>query len=249
MISIIFIVTTYVKTDEQYNMLQECLYSIHLHHPEAVIQVLDDDHSKTELISIPEFCRVEKTPCKQCGEVNAYYWSAKHKDEFEKFIFIHDSVKLINPLPLESDKSFRTLWYASINIHLDITNDIIDEFMYDFMIDNELCLEELYKIRIHFGSMSFGSMAVWDQKFCRFLVERTNFMEHASRLNTRRLRCFFERLVYILVKKYEGFEIPDTFIQRSICGDIYNHVDGFSNKRFDLENPGNPYAVKIWNGR
>ena len=74
----VFIVTTYVKTDEQYAMLQECLHSIHTHHPDIVIQVLDDDHSKEGLIKVPDFCRVEKTPLPQCGEVNAYYWSSKH---------------------------------------------------------------------------------------------------------------------------------------------------------------------------
>lgn len=247
--TIVFIVTTYIKTNDHYTMLQECLHSIHKHHPYDEIQVLDDDHSKYELVKVPNFCKVEKTPLPQCGEVNPYYWSAKHKDEFAKFVYIHDSVKLIKPLPIESDESFRTLWYASTNIHLDISDELVDDFMCDLIIDKQICLEELYKLRLHIGSMSFGAMGIWDQNFCKFLVERTNFMEHANKLNVRHLRCFFERLIYIFVKKYEGFEDPRVFIQKSICGDIYNHVNGFSNKRFDLENIGNPYVVKIWNGR
>ena len=201
----IFIVTTYIKTDEQYTMLQECLNSIHEHHPDVIIQVLDDDHSKEELVKVPDFCKVEKTPLPQCGEVNAYYWSAKHKDEFAKFVYVHDSVKLIKPLPIESNESFRTLWYAGMGINADTTSDLIDEFMEDFMIDGETCLSELYKLRLHLGSMSFGAMGVWDQSFCRFLVERTNFMQKANKLNVRHLRCFFERLLLFFFKTHGRF--------------------------------------------
>lgn len=247
--STVFIVTTYIKTDDQRKMLEECLQSIHTHYPNAVIQVLDDDHYKEDIIKVPDYCLSEKTPLKQCGEVNAYVWAAKHKDDFDTFVYIHDSVKLINPLPLDSDISFRSLWYASVNIHLDINDELVDEFMCDFLIDNTNCLNELYMLRIHIGSMSFGAMGIWDRKFCDFLISRTNFLDLVHKLNTRRLRCFFERLIYILDSKYEGYQDPIIFMKKTICGDIYHHQDGFSNKSFDIPNPGNPYVVKVWNGR
>jgi hypothetical protein len=242
----VFILTSYVINKKQSDLLAESIDSIHAHHPDATIQVLDDDHSKPECVAVPPYCKIEKTKHAKCGEVNAYVWAIEHKAEYDLFIYIHDSCKVRSTIPYDlKGRHFRQFWYTSRCSNNDTTGAEIDSFMNIFTVSRKDCKEELELVRGGKENIIFGAMAAFDGDFLTFLETQTNFLEYAHLLNKRGLRCFFERLLYIIVMKYTGGR---EFIKNAYCGDIFKHTDAFINKSFSIK-PNNPYLVKVWQSR
>lgn len=243
---VVFIVTCYTTTITHHKLLLTCIQSISDYHPDAAIQVLDDNHALAECVPVPSFCRVEKTIHQGCGEVNAYLWAISHQSEYDHFIYIHDSCKLINRIAYRLDnRHFKPFWYASINSHFDTIGSTIDSIMECVRVHDKPCLDKLDTVRKGNGNIVFGAMAAFDIQFIKFLDQDTNFKEIAGKLKGRALRCFFERLLYILVWLFLD---DDKFYQNSYCGDIYNHPNVFQNTVSDID-PNNKYIIKIWQGR
>jgi hypothetical protein len=245
-VKVVFIITCYTSTTEQYDMLLKCIKSVSEYHPDAAIQVLDDNDTFTDCIPVPSFCKVEKTQNPGCGEVNAYTWAIQHQLEYDHFIYIHDSCKLINRIPYRlDDKHFKQFWNVSINSHLDTNGDVIDSIMRNVHINGRDCLAELDIVRKGNGNLIFGAMAAFDRTFLQFLDTKTNFNEIAPLLKGRPLRCFFERLLYIFVWIFSNDQY---FYHNTYCGHIHDHTNGFHNKSFDIY-PNNNFIVKVWQGR
>jgi hypothetical protein len=243
---VVFIVTTHVTNKKQLDLLFECLFSIYDKHPDAAIQVLDDTHARSECLHVPEYCKIEKTRHPACGEVNAYIWAMEHRSEYDVFIYIHDSCKVLSKIPYTLyGCNYNQFWYAGANSHLDTTGSNIDNFMNTFTVFGKDCKHDLELVCAGRGNLIFGTMAVFDSVFLNFLETNTNFKDVAHLLEGRPLRCFFERLMYIIVSKFTG---KSDFFYNAFCGDIFNHTRGFSNDTFETY-PNNPYLVKVWQYR
>jgi hypothetical protein len=241
------IVTTYQIEERHKQFFYHCITSIRKYHNTATIVILDDNHKTSELPPTPFTCRKEKTKYPRCGEVNAYVWACEHKDEYDTFIYLHDTALLINTLPLDLPHHFRPLWFSSKCMNNNVHGSDVNRFIDDFRVDGKDCKDLLTELRANRGSVVFGAMGIFDKEFLSFIKDKTNFLELASRLNTRFLRSFFERVVYMI---YCRFTDPVNFIPSALCGDIFNHGSQFRNTEFHNKSIAkNPYVLKIWQGR
>jgi hypothetical protein len=83
-------------------------------------------------------------------------------------------------------------------------------------------------------------MGIFTSKFLDFLSTRTNFLEIVEYFCTKNLRCFFERLLYIIVRE-------NNCNYDSLCGDIFNQQGAFQKtESIDSKTAGNKYAIRIW---
>jgi hypothetical protein len=114
-------------------------------------------------------------------------------------------------------------------------------------IHNNHIFDKLRNIRIGKGSIVFGCMGIFNISFLNYLIHDTNFLENAYMFNTRYLRCFFERLLYMFLSEFYNI---DNYYSYSICGDICNHGQ-FYHHMCILDNnlANNPFALKVWQGR
>lgn len=234
----LFIITTYCKEDYHEYLLKNCIKRIQIFHPDSDILVLNDSDNS---ISIPHI----KTPYARCGEINAYVWALQNIYSYKNFIFIHDSVFLINRIPIPP-KPFSPFWYSSEDMKDNTCGDEIELFLSKYLVNNKNIQGQINKLRNNEGSIIFGSMAIFNSEFLYFLKNNTNFMELAHMFNTRHMRSFFERVLYITVYEFYNNDIK----KYSICGNIFNHKRVFKTAcSLDTLSAGNPFALKIWQGR
>jgi hypothetical protein len=98
----------------------------------------------------------------------------------------------------------------------------------------------------HAGELIFGGMSLFTSEFCEALATKTNFLTIAPKFNTRPLRSFFERFLW-LTATHLG--LLSDIRSAALCGDIFNHVAPFKNKTVCAANARNPYILKFWQGR
>lgn len=251
-----FIVTSYIKNyNYQLFILIKCIQSIHTHHPEADIVVLNDNYTidllkvltqYQELADIP--FQVEKTPHERCGEVNAYVWACQHDTDYSKFVFVHDSTMVLSPLPLEScTRPFTPLWFAGKGCcSTGLRNPFSTHVFQAMRIHGQPCAKE-YDIFMKNGYfVTFGCMGIWTPEFTAFLKTQTNFLDIAHLFNERGKRCLFERLATI----YANVCTPvQDYSKLAVCGLIFAHKQAFRNRVHDSTLANNPYMLKIWQGR
>jgi hypothetical protein len=206
---------------------------------------LDDNHT-AKFPTLPKYCKIEKTKYSRCGEVNAYVWACNNINKYNRYVFIHDSTQLLSKLPTELAYHYRAFWYSSRCIDHDTTGREIDDFIAKFIINGKDVKKILKDVRNRCGNLSFGAMGMWDNEYNNYLIQQTNFLEVASTLNTRPMRSFFERLVYII---YFYFQNSNNFIRNTISGDIIRHRNVFKNTDMNPVCANNPYLLKIWQGR
>lgn len=246
----VILVTSKVTNSGQANLLVECVESAKKNHPDFSIVILNDNSNKNfwpgDKLPADVSVEIIETPYTGCGEVNAYVWSSKHASEYDIFIFIHDSVCIKQSLPLTfpDNINFMPLWNTNGKCVKDSTNRTkeLDEFMEKFKPNMN---DEMALIRCGKGDVIFGCMGIWNTKFAEFLAS-SNLVEVAQILNKRPLRCFFERFSYCLVKSQQSVEKLPSY---SIAKNIFSHHKSFKNSTFNVENSGNPYLVKVWQGR
>ena len=244
----VFIVTTYISQPHHETILKLCIKRIQLFHPDSDIIILNDSHTVPISISQSDTLKIINTQYHRCGEVNAYTWACENKDKYEKFYYIHDSAFLINRIVLDINTiHYRPMWYSSAHIHEDTTSPEISEIINKFTINNSNIHYRSNRIQLGYGSIVFGGMAVFDKVFLEFLLEKTNLIRIASLFKKRKLRCFFERLLYIILSDF--YDITN-YTSYSVCGDILNHEQVFCSSIFlNSTISRNPYLVKIWQGR
>jgi hypothetical protein len=242
----VFIITCYSITDFQKKLLLNCVESIHRFYPDETIQVLDDNHAVSEFPKVPEYCKVEKTIHPRGGEVNAYVWACRNVNKYNRYIFIHDSTQLLSKLPTELQYHYRAFWYSSRCIDHNTTGPEIDAFIKKFTIKEKDALKVLNDIRKKGGNLAFGGMAMWDNEYNNYLIQETNFLDVVHLLNTRPMRSFFERLLYII---YFYFQNSNNFTKNTIIGDIISHKNVFVNTEINPSCAKNPYLLKVWQGR
>jgi hypothetical protein len=244
----VFIVTTFISQPHHMTTLKLCIKRIELFHPDSEIIILNDSHSVKITISESERLKVINTSYPQCGEVNAYVWACENKYKYETFYYIHDSTFLISRINLTLESiHYRPLWYSSSHIHEDTKSHDINTIIYNFNINNKDIHQRANRLQLGYGSIVFGGMAMFDRTFLDYLENKTNFLRIAHLFNSRKLRCFFERLLYVVLSEF--YDITN-FSSYAICGDILNHDYVFCSSSFLNSNiSNNPFAVKIWQGR
>lgn len=244
----IFIVTFCNTKSYHETMLKICIDRIRLFHPDADIVILNDSHSY-EIKTVYDKCvRIEKTKYALCGEINAYVWACEHKNEYTNYIFIHDSVFLIKRIIFNiGTLHFRPLWFVS-RFKSDDTFGVDTDKIIDKIIMNAHDVQnDIIKIRNEQGHVIFGSMAMFDNSFLEYLSKSTNFLDVANMFHTRKLRSFFERVLYIFIS---GFYDMNNFENYFVFGDILGQQNAFyfSSPLYSTCS-NNPYALKIWQGR
>lgn len=241
------ILTAYQKTDFQKELLNTCVNSIREHMNTIDIVVLNDNSANPIHILDTENVKIENTKFPRCGEVNAYVWACEHINEYDRFIFLHDSTVMLKAIPLELPNHFRPFWYTSKYVSDNMKGKEVESFINAFTVKGELCTDIYKNLLQNRGSIVFGGMAIFDDIFVRFLANETNFLDLAHTLNTRFLRCFFERLLFIVYSKFGNASI---FNASAVCGDIFNHKGAFHpGKSIHKELANNPYVLKVWQGR
>lgn len=244
----IFIVTTYLNKPHSETLLKMCVNRIQLFHPECDIVILNDSHHVTINTIFSKSVKIELTKYHRSGELNAYVWACEHKDEYKSFFFIHDSVLIINRFLVDLEGiNYRGLWYASKCINDDTFGSEIDDIISKFKINNQSIQVKINTLRQGRGSIVFGSMGAFNSKFLDFLKKNTNFLDIVHLFNTRKLRSFFERLIYIILSELYDVKYFDSY---SLCGDIFNHEEAFmSSCILGINFSNNLYALKVWQGR
>jgi hypothetical protein len=244
----VIIITSKVTNSGQANLLLQSVESAKQQHPDFSIVILNDNSNVNfwpgNILDVT--VELIEKPYIGCGEINAYVWSSKHASEYDIFIFIHDSVCIKQSLPLTfpDNINFMPLWNTNGKCVKDSTNPtkVLDEFMEKFKPNMN---DEMTLIRSGKGDVIFGCMGLWNTKFAEFLAS-SNLAEVAPILNTRPLRCFFERFSYCIVKSQQSVENLASY---SIAKNIFSHHQSFKNTSFNISNSGNPYLVKVWQGR
>lgn len=244
----VFIITTFISQPHHEATLKLCVKRIELFHPDSDIIILNDSHSVSISIEQSDTLKILNTTHPRCGEVNAYVWACENKHLYQKFYYIHDSAFLIGRINLSLESiHYRPLWYCSSCIHEDTNSHEINNIIYKFTINNKDIHHRAHRLQLGYGSIVFGGMAMFDRTFLSFLENKTTLTSVAHLFNTRKLRCFFERLLYIILTDF--YDISN-FSSYSVCGDILNHEHVFCSSSFLNSNISkNPYVVKIWQGR
>jgi hypothetical protein len=248
----IFIITSSIRTSHQTYLLQECVGAIKQHNPESDIVVIHDCSTQSLIPELKDV-KIEYTTegYLQCGELNAYVWACKHYEEYDRFIFLHDSTKILQPIPvyLPEEILFRPIWYSSNCIDTDTRGDEINIIKSRFTLDISEPYEKIQKGGYYGtggGNMVFGGMGIFTKEFVRRLGTETNFIEIAKLFNRRSLRCFFERFLYCIIYKYQD---TTNYRHQSLCGCIFNHGNPFKNRTPEGHAARNPYVVKCWQER
>jgi hypothetical protein len=244
----VFIITVYLSQPHHETILKLCIKRVQLFHPDSDIIILNDSHGIHISIDQTSNLKILDTMYPRCGEVNAYLWACENKNLYEKFFYIHDSAFLISRINIDIKTiHYRPLWYSSSHIHEDTSSPEISNIIHNFKINNKDIHVRAHRMQLGYGSIVFGGMAVFSRTFIDFLSEKTNFQSIAHLFTTRKLRCFFERLLYIILGDF--YDI-NNFTSYSICGDIINHEQVFCSSTFLNSNiSSNSYIVKIWQGR
>jgi hypothetical protein len=249
--SLAVIVVTCIRNEFQKDMLIRSIDSIQKAYPNADT-VLIDDSGKGYSLDISNLSVSVYTEAKapKCGEINAYIWACENHDKYSHFLFVHDSTVCISPISLSlCAHPLTPLWFASKQAVLADNcfgkeNDaILDMFEID---SKEHFLKTMEIVRARKGEVIFGGMALFTPEFCEFLKDKTNFLSIAHMFNTRHLRSFFERFLYCVANEMKPYE---KFREIAICKDIFRHSVAFFNKSYDIKLAGNPYVLKLWQGR
>lgn len=248
----VFIIPSRVQIPYQSFLLKECIKGIQEHHPDSDIVLINDC---TNISILPEMKDVImeyiEPGYENCGEVYAYVWACKHYEEYETFVMMHDSTKVLSRLPLEMIKGriYRQLWHSGCCIDTDTRGEEMYAIMRKFSLDVSEPYNHIQNGGYHGGArgnMIFGAMGIFTKEFARRLATETNFIEVGKMFNKRQLRCFFERLLYCIVYKFQNI---DNFRNESVCGCIFNHGNPFKNITPEGHAARNPYVVKCWQSR
>ncbi len=245
------IVVSYVTSDFQETLLEKNIQSLQHHYPTAKIILLNDHHDRPLKDIFGAAVHIEPTQYPQSGEVNAYVWAATHAEDFDRFLFVHDSTIALKQLPMNLEPyHFRPVWYATPfhtatgMLELDV-QDTMSKLEINSIpgltIYQDIIKKNLYVV--------FGGMAVWDSTFSKFIRDKTNLLQVAGLFNTRRLRCLFERIVYVMFRECHPSHKLNDFPKVSFCGDIFKHKSPFTNTSLDPTKANNPYLLKVWQGR
>jgi hypothetical protein len=242
----VFLVTTYITQPYHHFILKSCINRIQFFHPDSDIVILNDSHNVSIGITHNNL-KIVDTKYRRCGEINAYVWACENKG-YEKYYYIHDSAFLINRISHDlSAIHYRPFWYSSANVHEDTSSIEINTIIHKFLLKDKDIHVRAHRLQLGYGSIVFGGMAMFDRTFLDFLENQTNFLTVAPLFNTRKLRCFFERLLYIILSEF--YDIT-SYTAYSVCGDILNHEMVFCSSTFlNSSVSKNPYVVKIWQGR
>jgi len=241
-------ITTYINKPHHIPLLKECIRRIQLFHPDSDIIILNDSHDIKIDIEESENLKIQKTKYYRCGEINAYAWACENINNYNKFYYIHDSTFLITRIAIDLNNiHYRPFWYSSSHVHDNMTGPEVTSIINKFKINNKEINKQAHRLQQGYGSIVFGGMAIFDTVFLEFLINKTNFLSVVHLFTTRNLRCFFERLLYIILSSFYDINKYSTY---SICGDIIDHENAFNSNVFlNLSISRNPYIVKIWQGR
>ena len=166
------------------------------------------------------------------------------------FLYLHDSVFLRNRLPaLRKTCGFMPMWWAHKRYaSTEMKTPEIQQVASKFQIgddDGRKLIKTIYNNEQH---VIFGGMGIFTSEFASWLSRNTNFRTSLFSCNTRLRRCLFERLLSAAFYKFHATYLVDDMIKVSVCGNVHVHTGAFTNQSFSIE-AGNPYAVKIWQGR
>lgn len=260
-----FIITAKTCNAFQQHLLKECVRHIRVWYPTHIIYILDDNspvsvrentfagHQDPHLHIYPALVR-------GAGELNAYLFCVDERCVHTRVVFIHDSVFLKAPLPsfynsmnISFDTThslFQSFWKATRHVWTDIfviQNSVILNNMV-FYFDSPTCpTKTLYQVLREFQqrhkgfAVTFGAMGMFNTSFVRFIQSHTNLFDITHLFTTRSHRCLFERIITCLIYMQQQ--------HNSLCGDIFDHPNAFTNTNINPPLSPPPIFIKVWQGR
>ncbi len=235
----VILIPSCVQTEFQAELLKKCLLQVRKVYNDNQTDIVVFKDNSNEYFPVLKDCIVIDAYVKKGGEINPYIFASKNSDDYDIFIFIHDSVLLERELPEDfmQEEVFRSLWYSDKYIEHG-TN-----------IEYHENIKKIYTVmecKIH--EVCFGAMGIWTKEFAKFLANHTTFQSISSVFTDRKMRTFFERFLVCLVSQKQTIV---TWRKRAICGNIFNHKNAFYNTdtNFREEIAGNPFALKLWQKR
>jgi hypothetical protein len=248
----VFLIPSRVQNTHQAFLLKTCIESIKEFNPESDIVILNDCSTES-LVPTFENVKIEyiEKEYHGCGELNAYVWACKNYTEYDTFVMIHDSTKLLSKMPLtmHSGRIYRPIWHSTCCIDTDTRGEEMNRILEKFSLNVLEGYNLIQRGGFHGnggGNMVFGAMGIFTNQFAKRLATETNFIELAKLFNKRTLRCFFERFVFCIIHKYQD---TSNFRAESLCGCIFNHGNPFKNITPEAHAAKNPYIVKCWQSR
>lgn len=249
-----FIVTSKIINNNHINLLIECIRHIRILYPEHTIYLINDN-SPINLFPFEELVDynvdIIDALVKNGGEINPYLFILDPRCNYDKLLYIHDSVIIKKHLDndlLQNNTNFIPIWYSNKYIWNDIfipqNMDILNHMI--FYNNNEIKLINLLQSFNKYNSdflVTFGAMGIFNKKFVEFIRDNTNFFSILDKFKNRHNRCLFERIlscIYIMMYK--------KIYNKSICGNINYHPLSFKNSDIYIDNYNN-YFIKVWQGR
>ena len=231
-----FIITRHVNSEETNNVWKVCLKEIRKNYPTEKVVIIDDN-SNYDFVTESDVnlnnCEVINSEFKKRGELLAYYYYYKHQ-WFEKAVYIHDSVFLHKPLPIQQVKNVKFLWYFNPGEYdnTETIKRILDQFGND---EVKKCFEEKrYK-------GCWGVMSVIEHRFLKYIFEKYNMFTLLDFVQNRDDRIAIERIFGIICV----LEEPSLMDHPSILG----HFGQNKNNRNSFDYSFKDYLDDVQNNR
>ena len=176
--SIGFIMTRHVNSEQTNCYWQECYDCIRKLYNDNKIIIIDDN-SNYQFITKKECYNTEIVQSEYIGraELLPYYYYSKHK-WFDMAIIIHDSIFIYQPINTNIDK-YRMLWHFNPNWY---THD--REHMLIKSLDNNNNLLEFHNQK-HLWNGSFGVMSIITYEYLNFIDTKYNLSNLLDKILSR----------------------------------------------------------------
>ena len=245
-----FIITRHVNNEFANKIWVACISQIRKTYPNTLIVIIDDN-SNYEFIKIPndrflDNCVVIDSEYKGAGELLPYYYYSKN-NWFDKAIFIHDSVFINGPIPIDNIKNVKFIWTFEPNETYE-ERPYIEEFLRYLNYGDELL--ELFNN--HDGWKGcYGVMSVITHSYLVHLSEKYNLPILVNHVNKRIHRMSMERIFAIIC-------FHDKQITLETSPSIYGHyqnIQGNNSYNYDSyfidleQNKIGKHPIKLYFGR
>ena len=227
-----FIILRHVNNELTNNYWIRCYDSIRRFYPNNEI-VIVDDNSNYKFITNKELTNttIIQSEYPKCGELLPYYYYLKN-DWFDTAVIIHDSVFINKLLDLNVEK-YKIIW--SFEHDWDMDRATIEHLK---VFKNKEIIDFYNKKQLWKGC--FGAMSIITHNYLAFINSKYDLSKLLPRINTRRNRMMFERIIACLLQKHSDFSV--------LLGDIHKYCK-WGVKYKDMDKLKDKPMIKVWSGR
>lgn len=235
--SIVFILTRHVTSEQTNELWQECIRSIRRSYPTDPILIIDD-HSNLEFLSTSleekeNILNISSEFPPGCGEALAYYYFYKMKIA-DTAIILHDSFWIQEPIPgldqIRQNPHFRIRYLLHFSIgHHDLHQETV---LLNTLQNPEGIVHQYH----HFPLQKYGcqgTQSVISHRFITEMQEKHHVFNTFPHIISRYHRMSMER-VFAAICNYMSPELFDV-TRVSVYGDFFdNYVEKYEYTGYDF---------------